>query len=262
MASALLPQFRHIHKLDHIPVGGVGLEDNDLIGAGFQHGGRAVEGLLGACVIVVPAQVEAVDHNKAMVEAVQADEGILGLALDVQRATEERGLLHTAGAGFIADAGQILHFQGIHLPAVVVPLAEADAGHALSVPDVGTVVDAAHVLHQDIHFNFFAGPQVDADFVLMGRPLVPALLFAVDVDDIPAVVLVACRAGNQTAIQAAGKCQSIEGQGISLTDGGAIHQSAAGGELTVVGGIIFVDAVIGHMAADVIIDPGNLLIGC
>ena len=63
-------QFGHIHKLDHIAVGGVGLKDHDLIFAGAEHGGRAVEGLLGTCVIVLPAQVEAVDHNKAVVEAI------------------------------------------------------------------------------------------------------------------------------------------------------------------------------------------------
>lgn len=63
-------QLGHIHKFDHIAVRGIGLENNDLIFAGAKHGGGAVEGLLGACVIVVPAQVEAVDRDEAVVEAI------------------------------------------------------------------------------------------------------------------------------------------------------------------------------------------------
>ena len=54
----------------------VRLEYEDLVLARFENGSRNVECLLGACLVEISSEVEAVDLNKSLLKSVKTDKGV------------------------------------------------------------------------------------------------------------------------------------------------------------------------------------------
>lgn len=134
----------------------IGLKHDQLILSHIEPGSRNIEGFLRSGVGIKASEVVAVQHGKAMLEAVKTEEGVGGVVDGDGEAVESGGIGRGIGGDILpVQPGDFLrlHAQRLTLPAEVKLLAEADAGNqALFVAEPGSVVDAAHVFDQQGQF--------------------------------------------------------------------------------------------------------------
>ena len=80
-----------------VGIAAVRFKHNNFVHTDLQHGRRAVKRLLRSGVVIIPPEVKAVDGDEAVVEAVEADEGILRLCVQRQCAAQESGFTINTG---------------------------------------------------------------------------------------------------------------------------------------------------------------------